>query len=256
MNNPKPVFIADTCIGGLSVVKSMWDSGHASNAVFMADYEVNPLGVKDESAIADAVNKWFGIAKEHSDTLLIACNTLSVRYQQLPSSMVTSSGLKKIVSMADCFEAMIKIEANQLANKKILIIGTAFTASQSVYPGMLETAVPGVRVSTVAATELERRIARFLPWDGKDDSVFTCELRQAIENSDIAALACTCFPMARAELELQFPDVIFMDPGAYCPGLLDEDATSQQRKLSVMVKGDIVSRARVSEFARSYLDRE
>jgi glutamate racemase len=253
MNNPKPIFIADTCIGGLSVVKSMWDSGHASNALFMADYEVNPLGVKNESAIADTVNKWFSLAKEHSNTMIIACNTLSIRYHQLPASRVASSGLKQIVSMVDCFEAMIKIEADQLANRKVLLIGTEFTASQSLYPDMLDTALPGLQVNTVAATELERKIARFEPWDSEGKSVFTSELRLAVENSDIAVLACTCFPMAKAELESQFPGVVFIDPGAYCSGLLEEDTSRQEKKLSVIIKGDVVSRARVTEFAQTYL---
>lgn len=253
MDNPKPVFIADTCIGGLSVLKSMWSSGHASNACFMADYEVNPLGVKSDAAIADTVNRWLGLAKEQSDTLIIACNTLSIRYRQLPSSAIMSSGLKQIVSMADCFEAMIRIEAEKLANRKVLIIGTAFTASQSLYPDMLKTALPGIQVSTVAATELERRIARFLPWDSDGDSVFTFELQQAIEDSDIAVLACTCFPMAKVELKARFPGVQFIDPGTYCPGLLDEDSSGEERKLTLKIKGDVVSRTLVSEFAESYL---
>ena len=253
MNNPKPVFIADTCIGGLSVLKSMWDSGHANNAFFMADYEVNPLGVKSDAAIADTVNKWFSLAKEHSDTMVIACNTLSIRYHQSPASRVTSSGLKQVVSMVDCFEAMIKIEADQLANRKILVIGTQFTASQCLYPDMLDSALPGIQVNTVAATELERKIARFEPWDSEGNSVFTSELRQAVENSDIAVLACTCFPMAKAELESQFPWVVFINPGAYCSGLLEEDTSRQKRKLSLILKGDVISRARVTEFAQSYL---
>lgn len=255
MNNPKPVFIADTCIGGLSVLKSLWDSGHASNAMFMADYAVNPLGVKSESAIADVVNRWLGLAKEHSDTLVIACNTLSIRYRQLPSSTIASSGLKQIVSMVDCFEAMLKIEAEQLLNRKILIIGTAFTASQSLYPDMVGSALPGTRVNTIAATELERKIARFLPWNSEGDPVFTSDLRQAIENTDIAVLACTCFPMAKAELESRFPGVVFIDPGAYCAGLLAEDNHGEERKLTVKIEGDVVSRDRVCEFAKSYLGR-
>ena len=71
MSSPKPVFITDACIGGLSAVKSMWGYGHAANALFMADYDVNPLGVKDESAIAEMVSKWFSMAAEHADTVVI-----------------------------------------------------------------------------------------------------------------------------------------------------------------------------------------
>ena len=49
MNESRPVFIADSCIGGLSVVKSLWNAGDASDAVFLADYAINPLGVKSET---------------------------------------------------------------------------------------------------------------------------------------------------------------------------------------------------------------
>ena len=59
--------------------------------------------------------------------------------------------------------------------------------------------------------------------------------------------------MAKAELESQFPGVVFIDPGAYCSGLLEEDNTMQERKLSVIIKGDVISSDRVTEFAQSYL---
>lgn len=254
MKAAKPVFIADTGIGGLSVVKSMWGSGHASDAIFMADYEINPLGVKSDSAIADVVNKWLRLAGENSDTLVIACNTLSIRYQQLYQSELPLSGLKQIVSMVDCFTAMVTIEADRLANRKVLVIGTEFTASQGLYPQIVHAALPGTPVETVAATELERCIARFQPWESSDNSVLTHDLRQALEDTDIALMACTCFPMARTELEAQFPEVIFLDPGRYCSNLLKEKFASQKKSLSVSVTGDIVTTEHVTKFARSYLN--
>lgn len=235
------------------MLKSMWGSGYASHAWFMADYEVNPLGVRNDAAIEDVVNKWLGLAEEHSDTMVIACNTLSIRYHQLAASTKPPPSLKQIVTMVDCIEAMINIETELLAGKSLLIIGTAFTASQSLYPDMLHAALPGTQVNTVAATELERKIARFQPWDNEGESEFTEDLRQALADADIAVLACTCFPMAMAQLESRYPDVMFLDPGAYCAGLLEGDGTEKQRKLSIIVKGDLVSESRVNEFAKSYL---
>jgi glutamate racemase len=253
MNYPRPVFIADSCVGGLSVVKSMWNSGSADDAVFLADYAINPLGLKSDSAIADVIDRWLRLAEEHSHTLVIACNTLSVRYHQLFESKVPNSGLKHVVSMVDCFDAMVKIEADRLASRKILVIGTEFTASQGLYPDILSAALPGIRIDTIAATNLERKIARFQPWENGGNSVLTRDIRRAIENTDIAVLACTCFPMVRAELESLFPGVIFLDPGAYCSGLLNESAIAQNRKLYIKVTGKVVSTKRVTEFAKSYL---
>ena len=249
----KPVFVADTCIGGLSVVKAMWRQGAAGRAVFMADYLVNPLGVKSDAEIATVVERWLDFARVHSDTLVIACNTLSIRYHQLFGSTAAAGGMERVVTMLDCLEAMVEAEAERLAGNRVLVIGTAFTASQSLYPDALQTALPGTRVATVAATELERSIARFQPVDSDDASVLTADIRQALANTDVAVLACTCFPMVTDMLQEQFPGVVFLNPGAYCTGLLQETAETQDRSLQVNVEGGVVSRERVVEFAKSYL---
>jgi glutamate racemase len=253
MTTPMPVFIADTCIGGLSVVKSMWDAGHAADAIFLADYQVNPLGVKSDSEIDEVAGSWLEIAQQHSDTLVIACNTLSVRYHQLIGVNLPYSDLAQVVSMVDCFKAMINAEAGSLDGKKILIMGTEFTASQNLYPEIIRDALPGARVESIGATELERRIARFQPWESDDDSVLTRDLRSALEDSDIAILACTCFPMVRAELQALFPGVGFLDPGAYCAGLLPGKKDSRDSKVSLKLGGKVVTAKRVVEFAKSYL---
>lgn len=252
-NGSRPIFIADSCIGGLSVVKSMWDSGGGSEAVFLADYAVNPLGVKSDMDIADVVSKWIGIAERQSDVLILACNTLSIRHHQLARNNAPVSDLKQIVSMVDCFEAMVKREADRLANRRVLIIGTTFTASQSLYPDLLRAAFPDIQVSTVAATELERAIARFEPWEDESSPVITEDLRQSLEATDIAILACTCFPMARTKLEKLFPKVRFLDPGEYRPDELNGSGNGQQKKLSINVTGDVVTPNRVTDFAKAYL---
>jgi len=253
MKDLKPVFIADSCIGGLSVVKSMWNSGSAGDAVFLADYAINPLGIKSDSEIADTVDSWLRLAQEQADTLVIACNTLSVRYRQLLQSNAPLSRLKQIVSMVDCFEAMVSIEASRLENSKVLVVGTEFTANQALYSDILRAGVQGVHVDTIAATELERKIARFQSWESGEESVFTDDLCQAMENTDVAVLACTCFPMAKDRLESMFPGVIFLDPGTYCSGLLHENTNAQDRKLCVKVTGNVVSTTSVTEFSKSYL---
>lgn len=156
--------------------------------------------------------------------------------------------------MVDCLAAMVEDNAASLAGRKVLIIGTAFTASQGLYAEILDRGVPGVSVVTVAATELERKIARFEPWEGRRDASLTAELRQAIENTDVAILACTCFPMVVVDLQALYPKVLFLDPGAWCPSLVNDDARSVGKKLSLEVTGNVVSEERVFEYARSYLE--
>ncbi len=255
-NQSSPVFIADTCIGGLSVLRSMWGSGSAGDAVFMADYAVNPLGVKSDAAIGGVVDSWLHAAERHADTLVIACNTLSVRYHQLTASKPPSSGLKQVISMVDCFAALVKAEAQRLANRRVLIIGTEFTARAQVYRDILASALPTTRIRTIGATDLERKIARFQVEESAAGSLFSVDLADAIDNTDIAVLACTCFPMVRMQLEALFPRVTFLDPGAYCNGLLEQDEITQNRKLLISVTGDVVATEQVVAFAKTYLDSD
>ena len=254
MTEPRPVFIADSCIGALSVVKSLWNNGCADNAVFLADYAINPLGVKSDSDIALVVNRWLRMAEEHSDTLIMACNTLSVRYHELLQSRAPDSGLKHIVTMVDCFKAMAQAETARLASKKVLVVGTRFTAGQDLYPDILNATVPDIRINTVAATDLERAIARLESWESVGESALTGELRRELDDTDVAVLACTCFPMVANELESLFPAVTFLDPGAYSPGLFEKRTTTQNRQLRIKVTGNVVSAARAADFAKTHLD--
>ena len=143
--------------------------------------------------------------------------------------------------MSDCFTSMVKREADRLEDRKVLIIGTAFTAAQPVYAGALKGVLPGTRVDTVAATDLERSIARFEPADSVDRCLGDPALRKAIEQADVAILACTCFPLVRAELESRFPGVLFLDPGEYCGDLLRQGPRQEVMRLHLEVTGDVVA---------------
>jgi len=221
--------------------------------IFLADYAVNPLGVQSDDAIAAVVDRWLSRAAEDSDSLVIACNTLSIRYHQLHESARPATAPAQVISIVDCLKAMVKQEVARLAGRKILIIGTKFTASQSLYAEILGDSVPDISVASIAATELERRIARLEPWEGRGDKSLTADLQQAIEKTDVAILACTCFPMVRSDLEALYPDVVFLDPGAWCRDLVKEESQTEYNQLSLEVTGNAVAEKRVIQYARSYL---
>lgn len=250
MTESPPVFIADSCIGGLSVLKSLWGAGHAGNVEFLADYAINPVGVKDGAEIADVVDRWLHVRASNDSMLIMACNTLSVRHHEMRAPRAEG-----VVTMVDCFREMTRAEAARLADRRVLVVGTRYTASSSVYPDILAASARGVRVDTVAATELERVIARLEAWDASDETVLNGGLRRALADTDVAILACTCFPMARNELESAFPGVTFLDPGAWCPGLLPQPGAEHDELLHLTVTGDVVTADAAREFARSYLGR-
>ncbi|MDA7921813.1 aspartate/glutamate racemase family protein [Verrucomicrobiales bacterium] len=251
MSDTRPLFIADSCIGGLSVLRSIRTAGNHCDVEFLADYAINPLGVKPDEAIAEVAKTWLEHAAQQSETLVIGCNTLSIRFHQFPETQQSHPDLRQVVSMVNCFEAMIAAEADAMKGKRVLIIGTSFTASQPLYPDLLRIGIPEIEIATIAATELERSVARFHPW--LEEEVITPGLRQALQDTDFAVLACTCFPMAERQLKALFPTVEFLDPRAYCSSLLDFDTFSSNRKLDLTVTGEVVSTSSVSEFAEKYL---
>lgn len=256
LDDGAPICIVDTCIGGLSVLKSLWKANVACDAMFISDYAVNPLGVKSDAEIGEVAERWIDFATEQSDTLLIACNTLSIRYQQLSAKGPWRSMPDHAVSMVDCVAALAEKEARRLAGRNVLLVGTEFTAGQSLYSDLLSAALPGARISTVAATALERSIARFEFCSIHDESILTDELQRALQSTDVAVLACTCFPMVRDELESLYPAVEFLDPGSCAPALLPGSAAAGRRRLRIRVTGDVVSTDQVKSFATQYLGIE
>ena len=239
----------------MSVARSLWEAGGVGDAVFLADYAINPLGTSSDEKIAAVADDWTRRAAETSDTLVIACNTLSIRHRQLRESSRPGSEFLRVISMVDCFEAMVVAERERLVGQRVLVIGTEFTASQRLYPDILQRGAPGTKVSTVAATELERKIARMEEWDGCDDASLTDDLRGTLDQADVAILACTCFPMVKDDLRKLYPDVVFLDPGAYCHGQLSEGWPAQRGNLAIDVSGDIVPERQVVAFAKSYLGK-
>lgn len=248
-----PVCVIDTCIGGLSVVKSLWKANVASDVIFVADYAVNPLGTKSETEIADVVNRWIGFAEEYSEMLFVACNTLSIRYRQLIESGALSSIQQHVVSMVDCVDAMCTREADRLAGRRVLILGTEYTASQPMYPQLLACAAPGAQVDTAGATDLERGIARFDSRSMNGKFVLTCGLRHALDQADVVVLGCTCFPMVRDELVARYPAAEFLDPAAFAPTVIPATTIEGRRTLRLRVTGDVVSTKKVESLARRYL---
>jgi len=84
------------------VVKSLWNSGDTSDVIFLADYAINPLGVTSGPDITDVADRWLKQANKYSDTLVMACNTLSVQYDQLLRSeapeILSRAGFHRLVT--------------------------------------------------------------------------------------------------------------------------------------------------------------
>ncbi len=237
----KRLLVADSCIGGLSVVPSIADTNREDvELVFLADYAVNPLGTKSPGEISSVIDRWMRVAATTGGELIIACNTLSIRYQQVRGDTEPATSVS---SMLDYTEALIRAKRDDIDGRNVVVLGTAFTAAQPVYADMLHRIARPESVTGFAATGLERRVARL-----EDGPLFVDPgIEGALESADVVLLSCTCFPLIQAELEAAFPGTRFLAPGS------EATQTQSTKTLQLIVTGDVVQHSDVLQFARETL---
>jgi glutamate racemase len=80
--SPQPfdIVFCDTCLGGSTVASRLASTHHGLRAFYLADYAVNPLGVKSTDAVGAALAHWVDVGSALADTIVIACNTASVLF--------------------------------------------------------------------------------------------------------------------------------------------------------------------------------
>ena len=101
------VVFCDTCIGGSSVAAKLARPGAGLRGFYLADYAVNPLGTRTDGEVRTALNRWTDIAAERSSTLVVACNTASVRLEDSPDVRRRAEALGlRLHSMVDLLDAV------------------------------------------------------------------------------------------------------------------------------------------------------
>ncbi len=78
-------------------------------AFYLADYAVNPLGVKSPEVVREALEGWVRAAQGRASTLVVACNTASARLEGAPEIRELASSLGiRVYSMVDFLDWALK----------------------------------------------------------------------------------------------------------------------------------------------------
>ena len=206
-------------------------------AFYLADYAVNPLGVKTADEVRAALERWVRIALPRTGTLVVACNTASVLLEQLPDVLSEAEGAGlRVLSMVRLLDRVLAAPASTVEGRRVCLMGTRFTVTQPVYRDRLLRA-GAAEVLPLAATRTEHTIAhlRHTSEDGRREIVE--EVGDAVRRADVVVLACTLFPLIGPLLLSINPACLLLDPAAGIAGTLRRTSPAGTNQLTLAISG-------------------
>jgi len=242
---PFDAVFCDTCIGGSTVLSALARSRTGLRAHFLADYAVNPLGTKNRAGITSALVRWLDRCEGRADTLVVACNTASVRLRDCPGVVREAAGRGiKVFSMVDLLDRALAARAADIRGRTVCLMGTEFTVGRPLYTERLPAAGAGA-VVPLPATRTERRVAHldFRSDEGRAD--IRNEVAGTVSGSDTVVLACTCFPLVTDILREVNEDLRFIDPAPEIRSIPGLEGGPGPNRLEVAVSGRVVDPERV-----------
>ncbi len=207
------VMFCDTCVGGSTVAARLATARTGLQAFYLADYAVNPLGVKSRDEVQAALERWVRLTVPRATTLIVACNTASVLLRHCPQVQreATEAGLQ-VVSMVDFLERHLAAGPAPLDGQRVCLMGTHFTVSQPIYHDLLKRA--GAReVIALGATRTEGVIARLRHETAAGRQEIVAEIGESVRACDAVILACTLFPLIGDLIRELNPTCTLHDPG-------------------------------------------
>ena len=259
------VLITDSGLGGIAVcadIENRFRSEHPfksvkiiyCNALPESDYGYNNMTTTEEkvrvfSAALDGMTKWYS-----PDIILIACNTLSVLYDQTDYFFKAKI---PVISIVDLGVEMMTDALKKDPTSSIIIFGTETTIEARSHLSLLvKNGITENRIVTQACPDLAGEIQS----DASSDAVATMiefysddavKIISATAGTVYAGLCCTHFGYAsehflRAVNGASKRKTIVIDPTRSMSGVLFP-VQSKKRFASTTVSVNVVSRAAITQ---------
>jgi glutamate racemase len=236
MDANAPILLFDSGVGGLSVLAELRKALSQAPVIYVADNGGLPYGTKTEAEVAARVCGLLGrISERYRPRLIcIACNTAST----IALAMVRDVLNVPIVGTVPA----IKPAAEQTQSGTIGLLGTAATIRQPYVDRLAAEFAPDKALLRFAASELVSAAEAKLRGQPVDPAVYAraaAGLRDQPGGDDIdtVVLACTHFPLVRAELGDAFGSgVTFVDGAA---GIARRIVQLTQRQTFARTRPDI-----------------
>jgi glutamate racemase len=211
------VLVFDSGVGGLSVLDAIVASGASVALDYVADHAWMPYGLKSDTEIAARVPALLSAlcAQWAPDAVVLACNTAStIALEAVRKALSTPNLSVPVIGVVP----PIKPAAAATRTGAIGLLATPATVRRPYTEDLIERFASQVRVTRFGSSALVRAAEAKLRGEAIDPGA----IEEAIEGLfgadpkiDAVALACTHFPLLRAELEAAGPHgCLWLDSGA------------------------------------------
>ncbi|MFN3301610.1 MAG: glutamate racemase [Patescibacteria group bacterium] len=201
--------IFDSGIGGLTVVKKIWEILPDYKILYFGDTARTPYGGRGEEVIKKYAQEDVKfLIKKGAKVIIIACNTVSA---------VAANDLKNKFNLP-IFEVITPAVEKAVAitrNKRIGVIGTRATINSGIYEKLIKEKNPTLEVFSQAAPLLVPLIEEGWLKKGETKRILKSYLHPLrMAQIDTLIMACTHYPFLREQIQLKIGrKVKLIDPG-------------------------------------------
>ncbi len=245
----KPIGVFDSGLGGLTVVKTLFEQMPNEDIIYFGDTARVPYGSRSPETIRTyACQDVDFLLRYDVKAIVIACNTADSMARELikekydlPVIGVVEPAAKKAVSLTE--------------NGKIGVIGTKATVNSAAYENAVKAIDPRVRVFSRACPLLVPLVenGRFR----KDDRVVNMILEEYLEplhreGVDALVLGCTHYPLLKEAVQCCMPGVKIICSGEVSVDMLAEMLTENDLRSESTAEGE--HRYFVSDDVKSFTE--
>lgn len=203
-----PIGILDSGVGGLSIVRALWDELPAEPILYVADQAHLPYGprpLEEIRAFAEGITNF--LLANGAKIIVVACNAASAASLHYLRSTFPET---LFVGM----EPAVKPAALATRSGVVGVLTTAATAGGPLYASVRERYATGVKIETLVCPELVEAVENDAATLEALRPTFDRVLAPALaRGADQIVLACTHFPFAADAIRAYAgPNVTIVDP--------------------------------------------
>jgi glutamate racemase len=201
-----PIGIFDSGIGGLTVARALAQALPNEEMIYVGDTAHLPYGEKSADAIlaySEQIAEF--LYQAGAKILIIACNTASsIAYESLKKRWAGKMLVTDVISP-------LVADISKRGFRKVGVIATKATVRSDIYARKLQERDPKLEVASLATSLLANMI---------EEGFFNNEISQSVirnylsypdfEDIDALLLACTHYPLIRAEIQAYFGEKVLV----------------------------------------------
>lgn len=245
-----PIGVFDSGVGGLTVVRELMRQIPDERMVYFGDTARLPYGAKSRDTIIRFSRQIVRFLKTKGvKAIVIACNTAS-------SHALKTLAEENEIPVIGVIYAGALSAVRATKNGRIGVIGTRGTVNSEIYPKVIQSISPGIRVFQKACPMFVPLVEEGLLHDSVTDEMAARYLQELKEKYvDTLVLGCTHYPLLRSTIGRVMGEEVTLVNPAYETALELRDILAREKLLNPG-DGNIEGKYRfyVSDLAENFRD--